>query len=150
MTAVFCVVILALCFGAAASPLVLPRQPYVGVACSTANSIACDRVGVAVWLSKPAARLTVTVAGQPIVMRAATTTCTTRQTRQRVRCGTDFVGYLHPAGLLHGPRRIDTHGSKDYWAGSQAAWAPIRITAHYPDGASATVTVRPTLNPGWG
>src|ERR1700675_4042654 len=123
-TAVFFVVILGLCFGAAASPLVLPRQPYVGAACSTANSIACDRVGVAVWLSKPAARLTATVAGQPIVMPAATPPCTTRQTPRKIRCGTDFVGYLHPAGLLHGPRRINTQGSNDYWAGSQAAWAP--------------------------
>ena len=143
-------VVLALCVDAAASPLVLPRQPYLGVACSTANSIACDRVGVAVWLSKPAARLTVTVAGRPIVMRAATTTCTPRQTRRRIRCGTDFVGYLHPAGLLHGPRRINTHGNNDYWASSEVAWAPVKITAHYPNGSSATVTVRPTLNPGWG
>src|SRR2546429_277960 len=30
----------------------LARSPYLGVACPTANSIACDRVGLAVWLRR--------------------------------------------------------------------------------------------------
>jgi hypothetical protein len=142
--------LLVFCAGAGASRLVLPRQPYLGVACATANSIACDRVGVAVWLSKPATHLSVTVAGQPIAMHAATKTCTTRNTPRRIRCNTDFVGYLHPAGLLRGPRRINTQSGNHYWASSRAAWAPVTITAHYANGAAATVTVHPTLNPGWG
>jgi hypothetical protein len=33
------------------------QPPYVGVACPTANSIACDRVGLAIWLRRPAARV---------------------------------------------------------------------------------------------
>jgi hypothetical protein len=107
--------------------------------------MACDRVGVAVWLSRPAARLRVSVAGRPVRMRADAI-CSLAE----IRCNTYFIGYLKPAGLLRGPRRIKAGGSNDYWAGSRADWALVSITAHYSDGSTAAVALRPILNCGWG
>src|SRR5271167_4545267 len=41
-----------------AASSVLSKSPYLGVRCSIANSIACDRVGLAVWLKRPAVSVT--------------------------------------------------------------------------------------------
>ena len=45
------------------------QAPYVGVSCRRASSIACDRVGVAVWLKRPAVGVTTTIAGQRLPLR---------------------------------------------------------------------------------
>lgn len=45
---------------------VLSRAPYMGVACATPNGIACDRVGLAIWLRRPATSVSATIAGRPL------------------------------------------------------------------------------------
>src|SRR5579875_2414127 len=50
---------------AVAPSAVFVRAPYLGVRCPLANSIRCDRVGLAIWLRRPAVRVRGTVAGQP-------------------------------------------------------------------------------------
>jgi len=45
---------------------VLGRDPYMGVACGIPNSIVCDRVGLTVWLRRPAVAVSATIAGQPL------------------------------------------------------------------------------------
>src|SRR5438270_737090 len=42
---------------------VFSKDPYMGVACHVANSIACDRVGLAVWLRRPAIAVSASIAG---------------------------------------------------------------------------------------
>jgi hypothetical protein len=44
---------------------IFAQDPYMGVACPTPNSIACDRVGLSVWLARPAI-VTATIAGEPL------------------------------------------------------------------------------------
>src|SRR3954464_4142111 len=48
--------------------LALQRAPYIGVSCRTPNSIACDRVGLAIWLRRPGARLPPTINSAPSAM----------------------------------------------------------------------------------
>src|SRR5580692_1019459 len=45
---------------------VLARAPDVGMACLTPAP--CDRVGVAVWLRRPAASVSASVAGHPVAL----------------------------------------------------------------------------------
>lgn len=47
--------------------LTLPRAPYLGLACHSAAT-GCDRVGLAVWLSAPARRVSASVHGKTIVL----------------------------------------------------------------------------------
>jgi hypothetical protein len=55
---------------ARAGPTRLPQSalPFLGVACSQPNSIACDRVGVGVHLKAAATLVTVTVAGRLVTL----------------------------------------------------------------------------------
>jgi hypothetical protein len=39
------------------------QPPYMGVSCGVANSIACDRIGLTVWLRRPARAVTAMIAG---------------------------------------------------------------------------------------
>src|SRR4051794_16823944 len=52
----------------APAQLALQRAPYLGVSCRTPNSIACDRVGLAIWLRRPVTRLTATINGRTVAM----------------------------------------------------------------------------------
>ena len=45
---------------------VLSQSPYMGVACPQPNATACDRVGLAIWLKRPAISVNATIAGQPL------------------------------------------------------------------------------------
>jgi hypothetical protein len=122
--------------------LELARAPYMGVACRVPNSIACDRVGLAVWLKKPAHRLTASIAGRNVTMRSPGSFVAGR--------GTGWEGYLHPAGVRQGPLEVRPDRGTDYWAGRRPVYAPVRITAYFRDGTSASRVVRVRLNAGWG
>jgi hypothetical protein len=88
---------------AAAPPatLALPRDPGMGVACPEPNSIACDRIGIAVWLDSAPRRLVARVGGRSVVLRDA-----------HIRCGADascprlYQAMLQPAGLLDGALKV--------------------------------------------
>jgi hypothetical protein len=119
--------------------------PYVGVDCPhTLNSIACDRLGIAVQLLRPAVALDVTIAGRRVTMHA--TNFYTPHARKR----TFWVGFLYPAGLLDGPLKIHPDEGRYYWVGRHPAFATVKITAHYNDGSSATATRRTRIGAGWG
>ncbi len=140
------------CGGGATSAhrtLALAKSPYVGIACGVGNSIrsatACDRVGLAVWLKRPARNVSATIAGHPVKLA-------------RVASGTQppayWDGYLHPAGLRNGalglPRRGSVHRRPDIWYGVPAVHAQVRITARFADGTSATTRRTVRLQPGYG
>jgi hypothetical protein len=46
-------------------PLQFTNQPYLGIACRT-GGVACGRIGIAVWLSKPASSVSATLFDQTI------------------------------------------------------------------------------------
>ena len=106
----------------------------MGVACRTPNSIACNRVGLAVYLPKrkPASRLRARINGRPVRMRIPANVPTK---------GIYFEGFLRRAGLDGGV--LDTTTGKP-------VFAKVRITAYYADGSSSGTTRRVPLAPGWG
>ena len=108
----------------------LISQPYMGVACPKPNSIACDRIGLELWLERPATRVEATIAGRRMRLRSPGTLNPRSGSRARWR------GYLQPAGLKSVPLRV--------------VFAPVRITARYRDGTSASRTLQIRLHPGWG
>lgn len=123
--------------------LALPKPPGIGVACPAApNSIACDRVGIAVWLAHVPKRVNAVIGGHSVRLRAA-------QPHSR-DCPCFFTGYLQPAGLLDGALRVTPDAGRYRWYGRHPVTATMRITAITANGARAISTRRVELAPGWG
>ncbi|QEC49756.1 hypothetical protein FSW04_20725 [Baekduia soli] len=125
--------------------LVLPRAPGMGVACPVANSIACDRVGIAAWLSQDAVRVVATVGGRSVVLQDRHIRCPTARP-----CPRFYTGALQPAGLLDGALEVTPDHGADRWYGRHPVSAPLRITPTYADGTRAVTTRTVPLAPGWG
>jgi hypothetical protein len=137
----------------------LSKSPYLGVSCPIANSIACDRVGLAVWLKRPAVSVTATLAGAELSLDTGGGMANNLGPRGRA-----FVGYLQPAGIvsrLHirpvGGNIITTrHGhthvtvNHQMWFGEGNARSPlVRLTIRTATGTLVT-HLRVGLSPGWG
>ena len=141
-----------------AAQLALKREPQIGVACRTPNSIACDRVGLAIWLRRPAARLTATINRRTVAMGfpcgsaryAESCSSYCRDAARHQPCGTYFEGFLRPAGLLNGPLKVKPDRGRYYWIGKRRSVGTVRITATYRNGETATITKRVRVNAGWG
>jgi hypothetical protein len=116
----------------------LTQGPYVGVSCRKANSIACDRVGLAVWLAQPAARVGATISGQRV-----------RLHRPRARGGW-WEGFLQPAGLLDGALRVTPDRGRYFWQGSHPRSAHVAVTITRASGTTDRTSVTVPLRPGWG
>jgi hypothetical protein len=114
------------------------QPPSVGVACPRANSIACDRVGVAIWLRRPAVRVTAVVNGLRLRLRAP-----------RTRTGW-WEGYLQPAGLLDGALRVTPDRGTRSWQGTHPRSAIVAVTATRRSGATERATTVVALRAGWG
>lgn len=118
----------------------------MGVRCRTPNSVRCDRVGLAVWLAKPAQSLVAQIEGRSLDLVSPGEFVPGK--------GTGWEGYLHPAGLLQPgePLAVTREPGRpdDYWSGITPVAARVRLTATYGDGTTATKTVRAVLHPGWG
>ncbi len=141
---------LALAGGAAgAERLRLRHPPYAGVACPFANDIRCDRVGLAVWLTRPASRLTATINGRPVPMRIPAGIRYAPGTYYGAR-GQYLQGFLHPAGLLNGALKVRPDAGRYGWIGKHPRRVRVGLTAFYAGGATTTTTVSVWLHPGWG
>lgn len=125
----------------AAAREVLRRPPYMGVACPTPNSIACDRIGLAVWLDKPARRVTANIAGRHLRLRAG---------GFGGQGPTYWEGYLQPAGLLDGPLKITADRGNDYWIGQHPLHAAVALTIKGQDRSLHHLLLSLSLAPGWG
>ena len=143
-----------------AASAVLSRPPYMGVRCPGANSIACDRVGLAVWLKSPAVSVTATIAGVPLVLNHRDEFLWPDDPPH-----TSFDGFLQPAGIvsrLHVHvlpvdgteiKRLRHQGipvGRQTWLGEGSAGAPVRLTIHEPGGRTVITHVYVGLRPGWG
>jgi hypothetical protein len=130
-----------------ASAAVLARSPEVGMACLQARS--CDRVGVAVWLRRPAESVSATVAGHPVALdlRAAAQFEPGAQRTRRL-----FVGYFHWPRLA-GVRIFFAAGPpSQWWAANPLDWpAPlVAIRIDQRNAAVALTATRVSLRGGWG
>jgi hypothetical protein len=116
----------------------LSQAPYVGVSCRRASSIACDRVGVAVWLKRPAVGVTTTIAGQRLPLRPP-----------RSREGW-WEGFLQPAGLLHGALRVTPDRGRYYWQGTHPRDVHVVVAITRASGGTDRTSVTIPLSAGWG
>lgn len=127
----------------AADRSLLEREPYLGVRCPTPSALACDRVGLAVWLAEPAAELRAALGGNPVTMVPT-------ELRDQPD-GSYFEGSLQPAGLTSaGPLRVNPDGPGGTWMGSDPPTVVVRLTARLSGGDTKVETARVQLAPGWG
>ncbi len=125
----------------AAAQRVLRRPPYMGLACPTPNSTACDRIGLAVWLKEPARSVTATIAGRPLRLRPG---------GFGDRGTTSWEGYLQPAGLLDGPLKITPDRGRSFWRGGHPLYAAVSLTVENHEGSMHHILLRQPLAAGWG
>ena len=120
---------------------ILRRPPYMGVACPTANSIACDRIGLAVWLRQPALTVTATIADRHLRLRPS---------GPEGDGATYWEGYLQPAGLLDGPLKVTPDRGRYFWRSKHARYAALALTIEGHHGVVRHLLLRQWLAAGWG
>ena len=113
--------------------------PFLGVACGSPNSIACDRVGVGVNIDA-ATLVMVEVAGRFVTLSPPTDAPNDHL----------WLGYLYKAGLRHGPLdvRISPHAIR--WFGTPEVQPPVTVDVFFQDGTVGTLTGRGFLHAGFG
>jgi hypothetical protein len=119
----------------------LRREPDVGVSCPRANSIACDRVGLALWLGVAARRVTATIDGRELRLL---------HSKWGPRGQAPWIGYLQPAGLLDGELKVTPDRGRDHWEGRHPKTARVVVRLTRPDGTRAVTRVQVPLRAGWG
>jgi hypothetical protein len=120
------------------------RPPHMGIACPGADSIACDRVGLTVWLRRPARRVVAKIDGRRLILDDPTFSGpATNGLRRR------FAGYLRPAGLAGGLLGRKLPPGTTRWAGVPAIRAHVIINVFYADGSVGAAAMRIRLSPRW-
>jgi hypothetical protein len=121
----------------------LPVPPFLGVACLTPNSIACDRVGVYVKLRRPAVSVRAELNGYFVPLGDPSWSPPAHNGYRKA-----FAGFLAPAGLRQMiPKAARPH---DRWTGRQAPSPVLLLHIDYGNGRRALVRTRAQLGPGWG
>jgi hypothetical protein len=123
----------------AVAPGTVVARTYMGVSCHRANWIGCDRVGLAVWLKRPARTVTGTIAGRPLRLGDKQWSVPSRRM---------YAGFLQPAGMrdrLH--VRPDAQG---YWDGAPTPAPVVTLRIVSADGRAVTTRLRVPLMAGWG
>jgi hypothetical protein len=135
---------------------VFAKDPYLGVSCQLPNSIACDRVGLSVWLRRPAYAVSAAIAGAPLELNDPQWSGTERPGRRTV-----FAGFLQPAGITTRLHVIPDPGAKTWMAhpgsttSSMSGAAPIptpkvRVRIDYGHGRIVFTELNVLLSAGWG
>ena len=117
----------------------LARTPFMGVSCRRPNSIACDRVGLAVWLRERADAVSAEIDGRRFRLDDP-------EWNGRPM---SFVGYLRPAGLRDGELRVPIPADHTRWLGYGDVSARVRLWI--TGGGRVRVTeLDVPLRAGWG
>jgi len=124
---------------------VLDRDPFMGVSCGKPNSFACDRVGLAVWLSEPGVRVDASIEGREFALDDPESIGREERGKRRA-----FAGFLQPAGLVDGPLQLTPDAGHDRWIGREPLSATVRLRIEGADGRTKTTKVEVGLNAGWG
>jgi hypothetical protein len=119
------------------------QSPYMGVACHIPNSIACDRIGLTVWLRRPALSVTATISGRSFALE-------NRMWSGPVRHGlrTQFAGFLQPAGITSRLGVTTERGA--YWDGSGTPDPLVVLEITRPGQAPVQAWTNVSLMAGWG
>jgi hypothetical protein len=119
---------------------VLSREPYMGVACTTPNSTACDRIGLAVWLRRPALAMRAEIRGRQFSLGDRSLSSPIHNHRRK-----DFAGYLPGAGLKRA-YHLPVH-----WLGAKPpVHQVVRVRIDYGRGPLVETRLRVWLMAGWG
>lgn len=121
------------------------QDPYMGVSCPSSNSIACDRVGLAVWLRRPAI-VTATIAGAPLKLNTPHWSYVTHDNSGPLYV---YAGFLQPAGLttrLH----VTPESKTQTWLGTNAPSPSVWFRIDYGHGDIVITHENVFLEAGWG
>lgn len=124
---------------------VFVRDPYLGVACHIPNSIACDRVGLSVWLRRSAV-VTATIAGASLTLDNPHWSYVAGHGRRAVYV---YAGFLQPAGLTTRLSVLPSPGTSS-WDGGYAPSPLVRFRIEYGAGKVLFTQEHVFLSAGWG
>jgi hypothetical protein len=125
---------------------VFAKDPYMGVACHIPNSIACDRVGLSVWLRRPAI-VTATIAGATLTLNDPTWSYVAHSRRRTLYV---YAGFLQRPGLTTRLGILPDGVSMNTWYGSNAPSPLVRFRVDYGHGNIVATEERVYLSTGWG
>jgi hypothetical protein len=127
--------------GDVAPESVLAREPYMGVRCPGPGVIECDRVGLAVWLKRPARSVSATIAGRPLRLDDPHWSAPPYGGDR-----TMFAGFLERAGIRD--RLHVTQPGEHYW-GIEPPAPVVELRIAYADGRVTQTTLLIRLRPDW-
>jgi len=122
-----------------AAGAVFSQAPDMGVAC---HAGACDSVGLAVWLRRPAVSVSATIAGHPFGLTTWQARPFTPSTPRKM-----FVGYLTPLRLI---THIRLMGPPSNWPTTNSPSPLVSLHIIYSGGRVVTTQLRIPVQPGWG
>jgi hypothetical protein len=118
---------------------VFSQAPDMGVAC---HAGACDSVGLAVWLRRPAVSVSATIAGHPFGLTTWHARPFAPQTPRKM-----FVGYLTPLRLITHMRLA---GPPSTWPTANSPHPLVLLRITYRGGRVVMTRLRVPVQPGWG
>ena len=123
------------------SSAVLSRSPYMGIAVCHPSSSACYRVGLAVWLKRPAVSVTATIAGVRSSLNRSDDRGIQMITSTRRR---EFIGFAKPPGIVPNTylRTPD--------ANPTTPMAVVKLTIETSNGKTVVTRLRAPVQAGWG
>jgi hypothetical protein len=118
----------------------------MGVSCRQPNSIACDRVGLAVWTRHFERRVRATIGGRTFELDDSEWSGPSRHGLRRM-----FAGFLNAAGLRGGgPLAVQVENGLNRFTGDPPVRAMVRLVITARDGSERVTMPRVDLMPGWG
>ena len=126
---------------------VFSQAPYMGVHCPVANSIACDRVGLAINLRRPARAVVAFIDGRQLRLNRFGDGIDSSTAPRK-----EFDGYLQPAGIESRMHVRPAPGSH-LWvpdARYSAPSAKVLVLIDYGGGRLVSTRARVFLSAGWG
>jgi hypothetical protein len=119
---------------------VLSQAPDMGVACHLG---ACNSIGLAVWLRKPAVAVSATIAGHQLPLTTWQARQFTPQSARKM-----FVGYITPIRLVTTLRLI--RGPPADWPTASSPHPLVSLRIRFRNGRVVETRLRVPVEPGWG
>jgi hypothetical protein len=120
---------------------VLARSPYMGIAVCHPSSSTCYRVGLAVWLKRPARSVTAMSSGVSVSLNRTDRSGIQMISFVRRR---EFIGFFEPAGIV--PRA----SLRTPDASPRSPIAAVTLTINTGHGQTLITRLRVPVQAGWG
>lgn len=120
------------------------QAPYMGIACRLPHWIACDRIGVAVWLRRPA-RVTAMIAGQRFTLDDPAWSYVARHGHLYM-----YAGFLKSTGLSNRLGVVPSAKGNNSWPGANPPSPLVRFQIDYRTGHIVSTEQHVYLSAGWG